>query len=227
MANYVPGRRAGTKTRTELYEESRAAAAQQSFRPRLFRMMQTLVFAALMAALSAICLGLVDAALEIDGMLERLEYDVTSLNRTASAAVDRKGSADQMTAPRARLQRSLDTLPENTDRMIRTKTPWGAPITRALADVVDLVPNAATLNAAYQDYLAQIEQAQAETARTPAALELRDRLLDLKYESLRGRISIARESARSGLSAALFGLQFVTLFSIAVAGLVIGLSGRE
>jgi hypothetical protein len=227
MATFVPGRRAGTKTRTELYEESRSAAARQSFRPRLFRMLQTLIFAAVMAGLSAICLGLVDAALEIDGMLERLEYDVTSINRTATSAIERRASADQMTAPRSRLQRALDTLPDNTDRLIRAKTPWGAPVTRALADVLALVPNAATLNGAYHDYLAQIEQAQAETARTPAALELRDRLLDLKYESLRSRISIARDNARSGLNTALFGLQFVTLFSIAVAGLVIGLSGRE
>jgi hypothetical protein len=227
MANYVPGRRAGTKTRTELYEESRAAAAKQAFVPRLFRMLQTLIFAAVMAGLAAICLALVDAALEIDGTLERLEYDVSSLNRTAEAAIERQGSADQMAAPRTRFQHALDTFPENADRIIRSKTPWGAPVTRALADVIDLVPNAANLNTAYHEYVDQITQALGETARTPAALELRDRLLDMKYESLQSRISIARDGTRGALNTALFGLQFVTLLSIAVAGLAVGLSGRE
>src|SRR5258705_13954237 len=146
MANYVPSRRAGTKTRNELYEEGRVAAAKHAFVPRLFRMMQTLVFAAVMAGLAAICLGLVDAALEIDGMLEHLEYDATSLNRTAAAVLENKDSADSMAAPRTRFQHALDTFPENADRMIRTKTPWGAPVTRALADVIDLVPNSANLN---------------------------------------------------------------------------------
>jgi len=218
-------RRAGTKTRSELLEERRAEAEKRSVVPRMLRMVQTLVFAAVMAGLSAICLGLVDAGQEIDAMLGRLEYDAASLNRTSAAALENRGSADLMKAPQSRLNHALDTFPQSADQVIHNKTPsWCASAATMIASVIDLVPNETTLKSALKDYADQIKQAQAETAPTAAAIELRNRLLDLKYETLLNRISGARERTRTAVTHALTGLQVVTLTSVGITALFIGLS---
>lgn len=218
-------RRAGTKTRNELLEERRAEAEKRSVVPRILRMVQTLVFAGVMAGLSAICLGLVDAGHEIDLMLGRLEYDAASLNRTSASALENRGSADLMAAPQTRLTHALDTFPQSAEQVIRTKTPsWCAPAATVLASVIDLVPSEATLKSAFRDYVDQIKQAQAEISPSPGALELRNRLLDLKYETLLNRISGARERTRLAVTHALTGLQAITLTSVAITALFVGLS---
>src|SRR5215510_956911 len=217
------GRRAGTKTRAELYEESRASASRQSFFPRVMRRVQALLFAAVMAALSAIALGLVDTGREIDSMLASFDYDVASLSRAASATLAQREPADRMTAPRSRLRRTLDTFPENTDRIIRVKTPlYCGPVAKVFATLINLVPDPTVLDAAFREYLEQIAQASADRAPTAAARELRDRLLDLKYEALVNRISSARERTREGVSHALTALQVITLASVAIAAFMLG-----
>src|SRR5262245_41484098 len=146
-------RTAGTKTRSELLEERRAESEKRSVVPRMLRMIQTLIFAAVMAGLSAIFLGLVDAGQEIDMMLGRLEYDVASLNRTASAALENRASADLMKPPQSRLNHALDTFPQMADQVIHNKTPsWCAPAATLAASVIDLVPNEDTLKSALHDY---------------------------------------------------------------------------
>ena len=219
------GRRAGTKTQHEIEQERRAAAKKRDFVPRLIRMCWTLVFAAIMAGLSAICLGLVDAGQELDASLSHLEYDVASLKDAAGSAIDRKGAADAMTAPQARLQRALETFPANADRIIGEKTPeWCRPAAKFAADLINLVPNAETLDRAFKEYVEQVSQAMADKAPTPGAVELRNRLLDLKYETLLNKISDARERTRQGINHALTGMQVITLASIGFAALFVGLS---
>jgi hypothetical protein len=194
--------------------------------PRIVKMGATLAFAAVMAGLSAICLGLVDAGQEIDATLSRLEYDAASLNRAAGGVVEHRTSADLMTPPSSRLRHALDSLDENVTRIISEKAPsYGRPVAGSLAAALDLVPRKGDIDLALQDYLQEIKQASAETSRTEAAVELRSRMLDFKYERFVQRISEARGRTRQGLNTALTGLQFVTLISIGVAALLVGLSG--
>ena len=86
------------------------------------------------------------------------------------------------------------------------------------------MPNAATLDTAFQEYLEQVAQALGEKSPTPGAVELRNRLLDLKYETLLNRISDARDRTRHGINHALTGMQVITLSSIGFAALFVGLS---
>jgi hypothetical protein len=108
--------------------------------------------------------------------------------------------------------------------MIREAAPpyarWAA---APLGEAIELVPPSDGIDRALVAYLEQTERAQAETSRTEAAVGLRGRMLDLSYEAPEQRISEAREGTRRGIGRALAGVQGVTLVSIGLAALAIGL----
>jgi hypothetical protein len=187
-------------------------------------MMVAAMTALLLAGLLATCLGLVDAGHEMDSLLARLEYEAAALHRASSATVMYGAPEEASTRPRTALRRTVDSLSETADRMIREAAPpyarWAA---APLGESIELVPSSDGIDRALVAYLEQTERAQAETSRTEAAVGLRGRMLDLSYEALEQRISEAREGTRRGIGRALAGVQGVTLVSIGLAALAIGL----
>jgi hypothetical protein len=189
-------------------------------------MSAALLLAAVLAGLSTTLLGLVDAGRELDSMLSRLEGEADALNRASLDVVEHGGPPEAVERPRASLKRMIDAIPTNAERILRDSSPgYALPISRSLADTLALVPTNEGINRAYNDYLEQAKQAQAEVSRSPAAAELSARLLDLSHGLLSQRILDARSQARDGVSSALNGLQMVTFISIGIAALVLGLTG--
>lgn len=187
-------------------------------------MTAALITAAVLAGLATTCLGLVDAGHELDVLLARLEYEAASLHRATGAAVEHGAPVDSIARPRAALRRTVDSLGATADRIVgATAPPYARGIARLLSASIDLVPSADTIDRALRDYLDQTEQAQAETARSTAAVDLRVRLLDLNYGMLVQRISEARERTWQGVARALTGVLLITLVSIAIGALAVGL----
>ena len=139
--------------------------------------------------------------------------------------------AEAIDRPRASFKRMIDALPSNADRILNATAPsYARAVSRVLGDAIEIVPSSDAINAingAYGDYLDQTRQVQARTSRTPAAIELSARLLDLGHGVLAQRISDARERTRRGVTRALNGLQFITFISIGIAALAVGLTGER
>jgi hypothetical protein len=186
-----------------------------------------MVGAAVLAGISATSLGLVDAGHELDGLLARLEYEAAALHRATGNAVEHGASTDPMTRPRTSLRRTVGSLEETTNRIINeTAPPYARWAARPLSTTIELPPSPATIERALNDYLEHTEKAQAETAKTASAIELRGRLLDLNYENLVQKIADARAHTRQAIARALAAVQFITLACIAIAALAFGLSGQ-
>lgn len=191
-------------------------------------MTATLVLAAVLAGLCTTFLGLVDAGRELEATLSRFEAEAAALHRATSDAVRHGASADAIARPRTSLKRMIDALPANANRIVRSSAPpYLGGLASSLAAVFDLRPAPDGIDRAYSDYLEQTAQAQAEKARTPAAIELRSRLLDLSHGMLAQRISEAHERTRRGVARGLNGLQLITFISIGIAALAVGLTGER
>lgn len=196
--------------------------------PRTLKMAATLATAMILAALSAICLGLVDAGHALDDELSRLEYEAAALHRATGAAVEHGASVVPMARPRTQLTRSVDDFGDTATRIVReTAPPYARPVARSLSTSIDLVPAAEPIDRALRDYLDRSDQAQGEKAPTASATELSGRLLDLNYETLVQKISQARQNTRQAVSTALFGVQAITLISIGIAALAVGLATQD
>lgn len=192
---------------------------------RTARMTVALILAAALAGLSAVFLGLVDAGQQLDSSLSQLDYEAATLHKATVDAIQRRGSADRMTRPRNSLTRMIDTLDATADRIVReTAPPYARPIGRMLGTAIEVIPGTDNISRAMAGYLDQADQARAETARSARAGELMGRLLDLSYERLAQQISDARERNREAISRALSGVQLITLISIGIAALAVGLT---
>lgn len=195
--------------------------------PRALKMTATLAMAMVLAGLSAICLGLVDAGHELDAAFGRLESEAAALHRATGAAVEHGASVDPITRPRTSMRRTVDNLGETATRTVRDAAPpYARPVSQSLSGSIDLLPAAEPIDRALREYLDQSEQAQSEKARTASANELNGRLLDLSYEMLVQRIREARDRTRRAVSTALLGLQAITLISIGIAALAVGLASK-
>jgi hypothetical protein len=186
-----------------------------------------LILAVLLAGGSALFLGLVDAGQELDSSLSQLDYEASSLHRATIETVQLGASSERINRPRTSLKRMIDGFGATADRILGdTAPPYSRPLARALAAVVDLVPSSDGIGRALGDYLDQADQARAETAKAAGAGELMGRLLDLSYSRISQQISEARERTRHGVSRALVGVQMITLISIGIAALTLGLTAR-
>lgn len=191
-------------------------------------MIATLIVAALLAGLSAVCLGLVDAGRELDDVLSRLQYETAALHRATSASVEHGAPVDPITRPRTALSRAVESLGTTADRIVReTSPPYGRLVAHPLAAALDLVPSAEGIDRALRDYLEQTEQSRAEATRSRSAGGLSGRLLDLNYEMLVQKISEARTRTREGIGRALVGVQVITLLSIGIAAFAVGRSTKK
>ena len=184
-----------------------------------------LILAAVLAGLSALCLGLVDAGHQLDSSLAQLDYEAASLHKATVDAVQRRGPADRITRPRNSLTHMIDDLDKTADRIVReTAPPYARPIGQMLGTAIDLKPRTDNISRAMSAYIDQADQARAETKRSAGAGELMERLLELSYERLAQQISDARERTREAVSRALSGVQLITLISIGITALAVGLT---
>jgi len=196
--------------------------------PRVLRMFFALVLAAVLAGISIIFLGLVDASRELEASLSRLDGESVALHRATGDAVGHGAPAAAITRPRGSLKRMIDELPSSIDRIVRGNAPpYTGGVARALADALELPPAPDAISRAYDEYLEQSKQAQADVARSPKAAELAVRLLDLSHGMLAQRISEARDRTRQAMTRALNGLQLITFISIGIAALALGLTGNR
>jgi len=188
----------------------------------------TLALAIVLAGLSAICLGLVDAGRELDDVLGRLEHEAGALHRATGAAVEHGASVDPITRPRTSLRQGVDNFGATATRIVHDSAPpYARPVAGSLSSSIDLVPPAEPIDRALREYLDQTEQAQKVKAPTTSATELASRMLDRSYEMLVQKISQARGRTHAAVSTALFGVQAITLISIGIAALAIGFATQE
>jgi hypothetical protein len=195
--------------------------------PRALRMTVSLALAMVLAGLSAICLGLVDAGRELEDVLGRLEHEAAALHRVTGSAVAHGASVAPITRPRTSLKSAIDGFGVTADRIVHeTAPPYARPVARSLSSAIDLVPAAEPIDRALRDYLDQSERAQNEKAPTASAAELSGRLLDRNSEMLVQKIGQARGRTHQAVSTALFGVQTITLLSIGIGALAIGMVAR-
>jgi hypothetical protein len=194
---------------------------------RTVRMSLTLAVAAAVAGISAMCLGLVDAAQELDTTLARLEYEAAALHRATTDTVAHGASPDAMTRPRTAMRRAVDSMAATADRIIKeTAPPYARWVAVPVSGAFDLIPATDAMDRALREYMDQADQAKNEKSKSAGAVSLRTRLLDLSYEMLVQRIGEARERTRQGMARALTAVHMITLVSIGLAALAIGLSSQ-
>lgn len=192
---------------------------------RALRMAFTMVVAAVLAASTAVCLGVVDAGRAIDATLEQLDYQTMQLNQSIHAKVERGEPLDPEDRSRASVERRVSSLGEAADGILSEHAPpYVRALSRTLGEAFDLVPPSEAIHEALAAYLAHADQASSEAARSAGAAEVQSHLLKLNYDALALKISQARDRAAQGISSALTALQLITFVSIGVGAMAVGLT---
>jgi hypothetical protein len=187
-----------------------------------------MLLAVVLAGLSALCLGLVDAGQQLDTSLAQLDFEAATMHKATVDLVERRGAADRITRPRNSLAHMIDSLDATSDRIVRAAAPpYARPVGLMLGSAIDLMPRTENISRAMSGYIEQADAARAETSRSANATELMDRLLELSYSRLAQQISDARERTREGVSRALSGVQLITLISIGIAAVTLGLTAES